>query len=41
MGRAIAEGVGRRQLAAQLNITEHQARQLIAERRNGAADAHA
>lgn len=33
----IAAGVGRRRLAAELGVTEHQARQLLAERRNGGA----
>lgn len=35
----LAQGAGRRKLAAELNITEHQARQLIAAAKNG--DGHA
>lgn len=31
----IAEGAGRRRLARELGVTEHQARELLAERRNG------
>lgn len=31
----IAEGAGRRRLARELDISEHQARELLAERRNG------
>ncbi len=34
----IAEGAGRRRLAAELGVTEHAARQLIDERRNGHAE---
>lgn len=33
----IADGVGRRRLSKELDITEHQARELLAARRNGAA----
>lgn len=31
----LAEGVGRRRLARELGVTEHQARELLADRRNG------
>jgi DNA-binding transcriptional regulator LsrR (DeoR family) len=37
----LAQGAGRRRIAAQLGISEHQARRLLAERRNGSADVHA
>jgi hypothetical protein len=36
----IEAGIGRRRLAAELNIIEHQARLLLAERRNGSGDVH-
>lgn len=37
LAELLAQGVGRRRLAAELGVTEHQARQLLAGRRNGMA----